>query len=70
MVTTVGQPGAAIAIDATIVRILLLPSAMSLLGRVNWWPSRLDTARPTGPAIPPQAVQTGRRGTARLCGHE
>lgn len=50
---------AAIAIDATIVRILLLPSAMSLLGRVNWWPSRLDTARPTGPAIPPQAVQTG-----------
>ncbi|TDC77332.1 MMPL family transporter [Micromonospora sp. KC606] len=32
---------AAIFIDATIVRILLLPSIMALLGRANWWPSRL-----------------------------
>lgn len=31
--------GAAVAIllDATIVRVLLVPSAMRLLGRVNWW---------------------------------
>lgn len=28
---------AAIAIDATIVRCLLVPSAMMLLGRANWW---------------------------------
>lgn len=32
----------AIAVDATIVRILLLPSIMNLLGRANWWPSRLS----------------------------
>lgn len=32
---------AAIAIDATIVRVFLLPSIMNLLGRANWWPSRL-----------------------------
>lgn len=28
---------AAIAIDATIVRCLLVPSVMMLLGRANWW---------------------------------
>jgi RND superfamily putative drug exporter len=38
---------AAIAIDATVVRVLLLPSAMSLLGRANWWPSGLSR-RPSG----------------------
>lgn len=32
---------AAVAIDATLVRILLLPAVMNLLGRANWWPSRL-----------------------------
>jgi RND superfamily putative drug exporter len=49
---------AAIAIDATIVRILLLPSIMALLGRANWWPSRLSR-RPLRevPARPP-AVET------------
>jgi putative drug exporter of the RND superfamily len=32
---------AAVALDATIVRILLVPSLMTLLGRWNWWlPSR------------------------------
>jgi RND superfamily putative drug exporter len=33
---------AAILIDATIIRILLLPSIMTLLGRANWWPSKLS----------------------------
>jgi RND superfamily putative drug exporter len=38
--------GAAILIDATLVRAVLLPSAMALLGRWNWWtPSIL---RPRG----------------------
>jgi RND superfamily putative drug exporter len=41
---------AAIAIDATIVRILLLPAIMNLLGRANWWPSRLS--RPSVRAMP------------------
>ncbi|MEW5656380.1 MMPL family transporter [Streptomyces cinereoruber] len=34
----------AIVIDATIIRIYVLPAAMTLLGRANWWPSR------TGPS--------------------
>ncbi len=42
--------GAALAviIDATIVRALLVPALMGLLGRVNWWaprPLRLLAAR-------------------------
>ncbi len=30
----------AIAVDATIVRILIVPSVMRILGRVNWWAPR------------------------------
>ena len=30
----------AVLIDATIVRALLVPSLMAILGRWNWWPSR------------------------------
>jgi len=33
--------GAAVLIDALIVRAVVLPSLMTLLGRANWWPSRL-----------------------------
>jgi len=40
---------AAIFIDATVVRVLLLPSIMALLGRANWWPSRLGVG-PTAPS--------------------
>lgn len=44
---------AAVAIDATIVRILLLPAAMTLLGRLNWWPSALGrAARHATAAVP------------------
>ena len=28
----------AVAIDATIVRAILVPSLMGILGRWNWWP--------------------------------
>jgi RND superfamily putative drug exporter len=32
----------ALVIDASIVRVLLVPATMRLLGRVNWWaPQRL-----------------------------
>jgi RND superfamily putative drug exporter len=35
----------AVALDATIVRALLVPATMRLLGKWNWWmPSRLDRA--------------------------
>jgi len=30
----------AIAIDATIVRILIVPAVMRILGRANWWAPR------------------------------
>jgi RND superfamily putative drug exporter len=30
----------AVVIDATIIRLLLLPATMQLMGRWNWWPSR------------------------------
>ncbi len=37
----------AIAIDATLVRLILVPAAMQLLGRWNWWlPGRLDRLLP------------------------
>ena len=37
----------AIAIDATVVRMVLVPATMALLGKANWWlPSRLDRILP------------------------
>ena len=51
----------AVAIDATVVRIVLLPAVMNRLGRVNWWPSRLgrSSGRPASPArTPGPAVRT------------
>ncbi|MFE3323816.1 MMPL family transporter [Streptomyces sp. NPDC059176] len=35
----------AIVLDATVIRIVVLPAAMKLLGRANWWPAR------TGPVV-------------------
>ena len=38
---------AAILIDATVVRMLLVPAVMQLLGRANWWlPAWLDRLLP------------------------
>jgi len=37
----------AVAVDATIVRIILVPATMELLGRANWWlPKWLDRLLP------------------------
>ena len=37
----------AIAIDATLVRMVLVPASMALLGRANWWlPGWLDRLLP------------------------
>jgi RND superfamily putative drug exporter len=51
----------AIAIDATLVRLVLVPAAMELMGRWNWWlPGWLDRILPhvglegTAPAEPPR----------------
>src|SRR5699024_4159089 len=38
----------AIALDATVVRALLVPATMKLLGRWNWWiPARIDRLLPS-----------------------
>jgi RND superfamily putative drug exporter len=57
------SPTAAILVDATIVRMVLVPAVMQLLGRANWWiprwpielfpdctaTSRTRRSRPNGP---------------------
>jgi RND superfamily putative drug exporter len=56
---------AAILIDATVVRMVLVPSIMQLLGKANWWlPRWLDRAIPhldvdAGPASPAPPMPAG-----------
>jgi RND superfamily putative drug exporter len=39
--------GVSVLIDATIVRLLLVPSIMTLLGKTSWWiPAWLDRIAP------------------------
>jgi RND superfamily putative drug exporter len=41
--------GIAVLLDATVVRALLVPATMRLLGRWNWWaPAALGGGRPRG----------------------
>jgi RND superfamily putative drug exporter len=46
---------AAILIDATIIRAVVLPAAMTLLGRANWWAPRIlrHRGRHAAPAVEP-----------------
>ena len=45
----------AILLDATVVRMVLVPATMSLLGRLNWWlPAWLDRILPTIAADAPE----------------
>jgi RND superfamily putative drug exporter len=38
----------AIVLDATVVRMVLVPATMAMLGRLNWWlPGWLDRLLPT-----------------------
>jgi RND superfamily putative drug exporter len=49
-----------ILMDTFLVRTLLVPSTVALLGRWNWWPSKLhDTAVDDANARPPAAVSPG-----------
>jgi len=54
---------AAVLIDAVVIRVVVLPSLMALLGSANWWPSRLarspEPARTAG--RPPQRVPVAAR---------
>jgi putative drug exporter of the RND superfamily len=54
----------AILIDATVVRLILVPSAMELLGRANWWAPdwlvrRLPTIRVDGAELDTQPAGGG-----------
>jgi RND superfamily putative drug exporter len=40
----------AVLVDAFIVRIMILPSVMALLGRASWWPSRAMRRAQSAPA--------------------
>src|SRR5258706_5501241 len=59
----------ALIVDATIVRVLLVPAVMRLLGRANWWAPRplrrlygrygireADAAGPAAPVLAPERV--------------
>jgi RND superfamily putative drug exporter len=49
--------GAAVLLDATIVRAVLLPAAMTLLGRWNWWaPALLRRRQPVPHDTPGELV--------------
>ena len=60
----------AIAVDATIVRILIVPSVMRILGRANWWAprplARLHRRIGAGESRP--VVSVPARGLASLVG--
>jgi RND superfamily putative drug exporter len=42
--------------DTFLVRTLLVPSAAVLIGRWNWWPSRLCRLQPDLEAVPAEAA--------------
>jgi RND superfamily putative drug exporter len=44
--------GLAVLIDATVIRLILLPATMQLMGRWNWWMPFGHNHRPRGAATP------------------
>ncbi|MFW5899523.1 MAG: MMPL family transporter, partial [Jiangellaceae bacterium] len=52
----------AIVLDATIVRMLVVPAAMSLFGRANWWlPGWLGARLPHMTTEPPELTSQSER---------
>ena len=63
--------GVSVLIDATVIRLIVVPATMFLLGRYNWWiPSWLDRVlphlEPEGPPARPGAGGPARRGRHRV----
>ena len=55
---------AAVLVDATVVRLVLVPAVMELLGTANWWlPGWLARRLPDSrvPGLPAQVTEPGRR---------
>jgi putative drug exporter of the RND superfamily len=46
----------AVALDAFVLRTLLVPSVMHLLGKANWWPGRSSPRLAAGDAVQPEHV--------------
>lgn len=58
---------AAILIDATIIRAVVLPSLMTLLGKANWWaPKFLGWGTPQATAQPDAATAEGQKNLLRV----
>jgi RND superfamily putative drug exporter len=57
----------AVALDASLIRLVLVPAVMRLLGHWNWWlPGAHGTGRPSGPEVISTArAPTGARGTSQ-----
>jgi RND superfamily putative drug exporter len=52
-----------ILMDTFLVRTLLVPSAVILLGRWNWWPAAMSRAAAAAPRVPvPAAAADAARG--------
>jgi putative drug exporter of the RND superfamily len=47
-----------ILMDTFLVRTLLVPSTVALLGRWNWWPARMGRGRAVTPAPGPASIAT------------
>lgn len=47
----------AVLLDAFVIRMLLLPALMLLLGEANWWPSRPSRAKADTPDLAPRPLQ-------------
>ena len=58
----------AVLIDATIVRALLVPSLMAILGRWNWWPSSRAPAAAEPARLPVPAGRAGAEPQGRTRG--
>jgi RND superfamily putative drug exporter len=59
--------GAGIILDATVVRALLVPAAVALFGRLNWWlPAPLARILKTTPSRPAMADATHEPDEVRL----
>jgi len=48
---------AAILLDATVIRGVVLPAVMSLLGEANWWAPKFLRKRPVAPAAATEEPQ-------------
>ena len=59
----------AIFVDATVVRMVLVPATMTLLGRTNWWlPKWLDRMLPRGPVGTDDTDDTDAESTGEAAG--